>query len=138
MFWSLWRLSLGARGRPHPQKDRRDRRTDGIIEQFGSTANPSSPSPGARNSAAGRPNFGRLRFKKMGHPGRLFADRVMTAEAENSLFPAQRALGRGDAAVEALVGSNRLAQGTRETFEAAFHDVVAVLAIEIFDVQANA
>src|SRR3569833_298545 len=56
----------------------------------------------------------------------------------SSVFLAERTLGGRDAAFQPLVRRHRLAQRAREPLEAGLHDVVAVLAVQILDVQGDA
>src|SRR5512135_2544597 len=65
---------------------------------------------------------------------------VSLARAAQSLVAVllpERALGRGDGAVQPLVRRDRFAQGPCRALEAAFDDVVAVVGVEILDVQAD-
>src|SRR6185437_12669905 len=60
---------------------------------------------------------------------------VTNCDGESGL--AERAFCRGDTALQPLVRHDSLAERTGRALEAALHDVMAVGAVEIFDMQAD-
>src|ERR1051325_9014347 len=62
---------------------------------------------------------------------------VVRRAQPSSQAAAEGALGRGDRAGAARIDLDRLTQGARQSLEAAFDDMVVVLAVKILDVQGD-